>query len=167
MASQGSTASERVQRAAFITSSSQPEPTQSGSSIVKCVRCPYRGPQNSFPAKASSIGYLQSCHTCTELNNNRSLNNKRKKESETDSTQSAPKRVYRNAGVSTASVRDAPPTPCVQFVETLASMESITSWGCCSRWMFKITKSSHGSLKGNLVKEVVREIWQLTGYRFV
>jgi len=32
-----------------------------------CTRCLYEGPQNTFPHKVRGIGYVKTCHKCTNM----------------------------------------------------------------------------------------------------
>ncbi|KAJ7120878.1 hypothetical protein C8R44DRAFT_877205 [Mycena epipterygia] len=133
---------------------------------VKCDRCPYSGPQSTFPQKIN-LTYNKSCFTC------------KKKQAEERAKNRACKNDTNDADEAAGGPRRAPPIQPTEGYTTLEWQECVALLDAHKNNAFELeafvslmgesATAAFGELKAgkDVADKMAQLLWNITGYRFI
>ncbi|KAJ7716012.1 hypothetical protein DFH07DRAFT_974028 [Mycena maculata] len=133
---------------------------------VKCDRCPYSGPQSTFPQK-KNLTYNKSCFTC------------KKKQAEERTKNRTSKNDADNANKAAGGPRRAPPIQPIEGYTTLESQECTALLDAhkddafeLETFVFMMGESmtaAFSRLKAakDVAEKMAQLVWNITGYHFI
>ncbi|KAF7344983.1 SWIM-type domain-containing protein [Mycena venus] len=133
---------------------------------VKCDRCPYRGPQSTFPQK-KNLTYNKSCFAC------------KKKQAEERAEKRASKNDANDTDEATRGTRRAPPIQPTEGYTTLEWQECAALLDTHKNDAFELetfvsvlgesAKAAFDGLESgkDVADKMAQLVWNITGYRFI